>query len=170
MSAVVKHKASLPFGSPLPFRLPKVKRLTAPVVREPVLHRQIADILRLEIAPPGRVSRHGVVWWSVDMAAYAGVAPGLRTLRGCIAGVPDIVLIHRGLSHFIELKAADGVLSPAQTAVGTSILICGGNFAVARSLEEVLELLDAWHIPRAHRIRRSLSQPGGANEGAAKQC
>ena len=28
------------------------------------LQRQIADALRLEIAPPGQLSRDGVVWWS----------------------------------------------------------------------------------------------------------
>ena len=35
-----------------------------PPVAEHPLQRQIADALRLEIAPPGKVSRHGVVWWT----------------------------------------------------------------------------------------------------------
>jgi hypothetical protein len=52
--------------------------------------RQIAYALRLEIAPPGKVSRDGVVWWSVDHAAYAGTAPGARVGRGIVAGVPDL--------------------------------------------------------------------------------
>jgi hypothetical protein len=34
-------------------------------VAEHPLQRQIADALRLEIAPPGKVSYHGEVWWSV---------------------------------------------------------------------------------------------------------
>jgi hypothetical protein len=34
------------------------------VVTEHPLQRQIADALRLELAPPGKVSRDGVVWWS----------------------------------------------------------------------------------------------------------
>jgi hypothetical protein len=42
------------------------------------LQRQIADALRLEMAPPGKVSRDGVVWWSVDHASYTGTAPGAR--------------------------------------------------------------------------------------------
>jgi hypothetical protein len=41
-----------------------------PPVAEHPLQCQIADALRLEIAPPGKVSRDGVVWWSVDHAAY----------------------------------------------------------------------------------------------------
>jgi hypothetical protein len=48
-----------------------------PVPEHP-LQRQIADVLRLEIAPPGKVSRDGVVWWPVDHAAYAGTAPDAR--------------------------------------------------------------------------------------------
>jgi hypothetical protein len=32
------------------------------VVPEHPLQRQIADALRVEIAPPGKVSRDGVVW------------------------------------------------------------------------------------------------------------
>lgn len=127
-------------------------QLTAPVVREPILHKQIADALRLELCAPGRLSRDGVTWWSVDMAAYGGNAPGIRTGRGCIAGVPDIFILYRGTAHFLELKAADGVLSDAQRAVGTSILYASGHFGVVASLEETLACLDRWSIPRAHRL------------------
>ena len=42
-----------------------------PVAEHP-LQRQIADALRLELAPPGKVSCDGVVWWSIDHASYAG--------------------------------------------------------------------------------------------------
>jgi hypothetical protein len=52
------------------------------VVPEHPLQRQIADALRLEISPPGKVSRDGVVWWSVDHASYSGTAPGARVGRG----------------------------------------------------------------------------------------
>jgi hypothetical protein len=38
------------------------------VLAEHPLQRQVADALRLEIAPPGKVSRDGVAWWSVDHA------------------------------------------------------------------------------------------------------
>lgn len=127
-------------------------QLKAPMVREPQLHRQIADVLRFELGPPGRVSRHGVCWWSVDMASYGGVAPGLRTGRGCIAGIPDMQLIYRGRAYFIELKAVDGVLSPAQQAVATALASCDVPFGVARDVDEVLQLLDGWEIPRERRV------------------
>lgn len=136
-------------------KIPRKKpfSLRAPIVREPILHRQIADALRLELAAPGRISPDGVTWWSVDMAAYSGSAPGIRTGRGCIAGVPDIFILHAGLAHFLELKASDGVLSDAQRDVGTSILCARGRFGVVRSVEETLAHLDRWDIPRAHRLR-----------------
>ena len=61
------------------------------------LQRQIADALRLEIAPLGKVSRDGVVWWSVDHASYAGTAPGARIGRGIVAGVPDLFVLPMAL-------------------------------------------------------------------------
>lgn len=128
-----------------------VFKLKAPVVREPVLHRQIADALRLEIAPPGRISRLGVCWFSIDVAAYSGSAPGIRTGRGVVAGIPDCCVLYRGCAHWIEIKAEDGRLSDAQCEVGAAILLAGAHFGVARSVEEVLELLDCWEIPRAQR-------------------
>jgi len=128
-------------------------RLTAPVVREHPLHKQIADVFRLELAPPGRVSRDGVVWWAVDISAYAGVAPGLRTTRGVIAGIPDLFVLHRGKAHMLEIKAADGVLSNAQQAVAAAVLAGGGLVGVVRTAAEALGCLDAWRIPRNRRVK-----------------
>ena len=62
--------------------------------RPRILQKLIADALRLEIAPPGRVSHDGVVWRSVDHASYAGAAPGARIGRGIVAGVPDLFVLH----------------------------------------------------------------------------
>jgi hypothetical protein len=128
-------------------------RLTAPRVPEFAIHQQIADCFRLEIAPPGHVSRAGVVWWSCDMASYEGTAPGLRTSRGCIAGVPDIFVLHRGFAHHIEVKAPDGLVSLEQQSVATAILIGRGKYGVARNADEALALLDGWGVPRAGRVR-----------------
>lgn len=127
--------------------------LTAPVVREGPLHQQIADAFRIELCAPGKVSRHGVCWWSVDMAAYAGNAPGIRTARGCIAGVPDIVVLWQGRAHFIEVKAEDGMLSLPQQSVATAILVAGAAFGAARNANEALALVDAWSIPRMGNLK-----------------
>ena len=112
------------------------------------LQRQIAEALRLDIAPPGKVSGHGVVWWSVDHAAYAGTAPGARVGRGIVAGVPDLFVSHRGIAHMVEIKTQAGeLLDPQQ-----SVLAGGGRVGVVRDADEMLGLLDAWGIPRARRL------------------
>jgi hypothetical protein len=122
-------------------------------VPEQDIHQQIADCLRLELAPAGKVSRDKVVWWSVDMAAYSGDTPGLRTARGCIAGVPDIFVLYRGIAHHIEVKAPDGMVSLEQQSVATAILIGRGKWGVACGADEALQLLDSWGIPRNNRTR-----------------
>jgi len=137
----------------LPGIAPGKRTLIAPVVREPVLHRQIADVLRREIAAPGRISDAGVCWWSTDMAAYAGRVPGIRTGRGCIAGVADLTVLYQGRAFFIELKADDGQLSPDQAALAVEVLFAGCRYGVARDARECLALLDAWGIPRRGAMR-----------------
>jgi hypothetical protein len=121
-------------------------------VPEHPLQRQIADALRLELAPPGKVSRDGVVWWSVDHASYAGTAPGARIGRGIVAGVPDLFVLHRGIAHMVEIKTPAGELSDPQQAVMAAVLASGGRVGVVRDTEEMLDLLDAWDIPRARRL------------------
>lgn len=134
-------------------RRPRFK-LVAPVVRtrEAALHRQIADVFRLEIAAPGRRSSHGVIWFSVDLAAYAGDVPGIRTGRGCIAGIPDIFVLHGPLVHLMEVKSEDGRLSDAQQDFAANAIVSGIPFTVVCSAIEALAALDHWKVPRAHRI------------------
>jgi hypothetical protein len=130
-------------------------RLTAPIVREHPIQKQIADVLRLEIAPPGKVSRHGVVWWCVDHANYAGEVPGIRIGRGIIAGIPDLLIIHLGAAFVIEIKTEDGTVSDAQQGVLTAVLAARGRVAVARDASEVIGILDYWKIPRARRVKEA---------------
>jgi hypothetical protein len=127
-------------------------RLVAPVVPEHPIQKQICDVLRLEIAPPGKVSKAGVCWYSIDHANYAGEVPGIRIGRGIVAGVFDVFLLWRGLAHFLEIKTEEGELSLAQQSVGTALLVAGGRIGVARDVAEVIQILDTWNIPRAHRV------------------
>jgi hypothetical protein len=128
-------------------------KLTAPVIPEHPLHRQVADVLRLELGPPGRVSTDGVVWYSIDIADYGGSVPGTRVARGVIAGIPDLFVLHRGRAHVIELKAANGELSGAQRSVIAASICGGARVGVCRDAVEVLHVLDEWQIPRARRVR-----------------
>ena len=131
-------------------------RLTAPIVREHPLQKQIASTLTIEIAPPGKVSRFGVCWWSIDHANYAGEVPGVRIGRGVVAGIPDTFVLFRGLAYVIEIKAEDGVLSDAQRSIIAAVLASGGRAGVCRDATEVLACLDAWDIPRNRRVREPI--------------
>jgi hypothetical protein len=131
-------------------------RLSAPIVREHPLQKQIASTLTIELAPPGKVSRFGVCWWSIDHANYAGEVPGVRIGRGIIAGIPDTFILFRGIAHVVEIKAEDGTLSDEQRSVITAILASGGRAGVARDATEVLACIDAWSIPRNRRVRDAI--------------
>ena len=131
-------------------------RLSAPIVREHPLQKQIASTLTIELAPPGKVSRFGVCWWSIDHANYAGEVPGVRIGRGIIAGIPDTFILFRGIAHVVEIKAEDGTLSDAQRSVIAAILASGGRAGVARDATEVLACIDAWSIPRNRRVRDAI--------------
>ena len=130
-------------------------RLTPPRVPEHGLQKQITDVMTIEIAPPGKVSRSGVVWWSVDHANYAGEVPGIRVGRGIVAGIPDLLFLHRGEAFLIEIKTDDGELSEAQRSVLAACLAASCRVAVARDAREVLGLLDRWNIPRAKRVKEA---------------
>lgn len=128
-------------------------RLTRPIVGEHPFQAQVASVLRLEIAPAGRISDHGVVWYSIDHADYAGSVPGIRVGRGVVAGIPDVFLLYSGISHFIELKRLDGILSDGQRALIVALAIAGGRVGAANSVEQVIECLDTWGIPRTRRTK-----------------
>ena len=130
-------------------------RLTAPVVREHPLQKQICDVLRLEVAPAGKVSSFGVVWWSVDHANFAGEVPGIRIGRGIVAGVPDMLFLYQGQAFLLEIKAEDGEVSEAQRSVLAACLAASCRVAVARDAWEVLKCLDYWEIPRNRRVKEA---------------
>jgi hypothetical protein len=99
------------------------------------------------------VSRDGVCWYAVDHANYAGAVPGIRQGRGIVAGILDLFLLWRGQAYFIEIKTPDGQLSEAQKAVATAVLLAGGRVGAVASVEQLLDCLDEWRVPRAGRVR-----------------
>jgi hypothetical protein len=130
-------------------------RLAAPIPREHPLQAQIARTLTIEIAPAGKVSDAGVVWYSIDHADYAGKVPGVRLGRGVVAGILDMFVLYRGRSHVIEVKAPDGELSDPQRSIIAASICGGARVGVCRDAFEVLACLDEWNIPRARRVREA---------------
>lgn len=127
-------------------------RLTPPVVPEHPLQKQIADCLKLEIAPAGKLSKFGAIWFSVDHANFAGEVPGVRIGRGIIAGIPDVFVLYRGRAYLIEIKSTNGSLSDAQSAVMAAAILAGVRCAVVDTVDDVLRALDEWQVPRKRRL------------------
>ena len=53
-------------------------------------------------------------------------------------GTPDIICCYRGSFIGIEVKSATGKQSPAQKQVGKEIEASGGQYIVARSIDDVI--------------------------------
>jgi hypothetical protein len=78
---------------------------------------------------------------------HPAVAAKLKWL-GVKPGVPDIFIVWRGRSIFIELKAHKGSLSDAQKAMQQRLILSGAVvFEVARSVDEVEAFLTGVGIP-----------------------
>ena len=135
-----------------PKRVAPLRLTEPPPVREHPLHKAIAHALTIELAPAGRISNHGVVWWSVDLASYMGSMPETHIDRGCIPGIPDIFVVHDGRSHMMEVKAADGLLSWPQRRLAAAVIRSGCRVAIVSTVTSALAALDEWAIPRARRI------------------
>jgi len=125
---------------------------------EHALQKQIADALRIELGPPGRVSPKRVTWFSIDHASYAGDAPGARIGRGIIKGIPDVLVLYDAGAFFIEIKteSPDSVLSEGQKNALVTIASVGCPPAVVVDVEGVLAALDKWGIPRRRAVRLPL--------------
>jgi hypothetical protein len=65
----------------------------------------------------------------------------MTTMPGALSGVPDICIVYRGRSIFIELKTAKGAVRLNQKFVHDRLTLAGALVAVCRSVEAVEELL-----------------------------
>lgn len=104
-------------------------------------HQLQIDVRKyLDLALP---PRHPDVWWTaIDHAHAASRMTGaLRKARGVKAGIPDLHILYRGRSIWIELKAPNGSVSLEQKDVRLNIEKAGGFWHEARSREEVRDIL-----------------------------
>lgn len=109
------------------------------------LHRSIAHYLAIVLKPP--------TWWtSIDHGLHLDPRTAARQISrlhavGCKFGVPDILIIHDGKAHWIELKSERGRLSEAQKALTPALMAAGCEFTVARNVDQVAAALKDWAIP-----------------------
>lgn len=70
-----------------------------------------------------------------------GVDRYVRKCLGVEAGVPDIQIIHKNKIFFIEFKAPNGVLAPAQEQMITKIQTAGVPVFVCYSYAEAIDVI-----------------------------
>lgn len=109
---------------------------------EQKLHFAVADYLNLTLPPDA--------WWTT--VGHGGFALDARTgarmkRAGVKAGVPDILIVHRGRPLFIELKSTNGRASAEQKTVAADLEKAGARYAICHSLEQVAWALSVWNMP-----------------------
>lgn len=107
---------------------------------EEALHRSVADFLRVAL-PPGAFAT------AVQAGGSSKAINAKRKGLGVVAGVPDFLIWFEGDCIGIELKAADGRVSPAQAATFAQLRAAGVPVEICRSLDEVQVALNIFGIP-----------------------
>lgn len=110
---------------------------------------------------------------SIDHARKQSAEAGMfQKMRGIRAGIPDMVIVYRGVAHWLEIKTDKGTLSDAQWHVHREIRNALGFVAVVRSVAETEHALRVWGIPlrattltAAERDSR-LANSGNTSKGA----
>ena len=99
----------------------------------------------------------GLVWWHTMNSSKLGGArtksgvplAAIRAKRlGLRAGVSDLVFLHEGKFHALELKSDTGRPSKEQAAFIEDVIAAGGTACWANSLDAALAALKNWGLLR----------------------
>jgi hypothetical protein len=93
------------------------------------------DIKRTVIA---WLDLHRVMWWPNNTGAWK---VGLRYIKFGKPGAPDIFALRNGNCFGIELKGPKGKQSQLQHDFQLDFTEAGGQYILARSLEDVMEVI-----------------------------
>jgi hypothetical protein len=147
MSARVLRGDWAGYDAPIaPARPPKSKRLNP----EFQLQKQLVELLTLR-------ARKDVYWTAIPMGMSGSVWRMKIAALGGRPGTPDMLFIVPqerthfgawGIAHGLELKAVGGVLSPVQKQAMKDWRAAGGEYEVARGLDEALEVVARWEVFR----------------------
>lgn len=78
-----------------------------------------------------------VLWFHVPNGEKRDVITGAKLKRmGVVAGVSDLIVVRRGLSLFVEIKAEGGRQSESQRAFEQRVLEAGAAYVLVRNLRE----------------------------------
>lgn len=96
-----------------------------------------------------------VVWFHCPNGEFRSKrTAGRLKAMGVRPGCPDLVLIIKGVAYGLELKVAKGRQSESQRAMEAAWNAAGGRYAVARGIDEALELLGSWCAIKRRKVRR----------------
>lgn len=123
--------------------------VTASLLPDPPRRRHEEDSLQatvmeyLDLAlPPDAVAHHSPGEGKRTKAAQAKLRRS-----GYKAGWPDVEIVWKGRSFFVELKAQRGTLSAAQRQMIDRLHLCGAAVVLCRSLEGVENSLREMGLP-----------------------
>ena len=112
---------------------------------ERTFQKQLVAHLRLALPPD--------VFMTAFPAGGGGEIRGAHLkAMGLVAGVPDLLFVHRGQLYGMELKAKRGVLSENQELCQDYLAQAGVDCVTVRTLAEAYRALDAWGIPTRSRL------------------
>ena len=97
-----------------------------------------------------RALPEGAVFFAIPNGHVSRLQRMRLALGGTRSGIPDICVIHKGKSTFIELKSARGVLSPAQKHMHTQLVLAGAVVFTAKTLAQVDGFLSQIMPLKAH--------------------
>lgn len=111
-----------------------------------LLHCVCADYLRKQYP--------SLLWFHPANGEARSLQTGARLKRmGVRPGTPDIMLFWEDSQHFpqigcIELKADRGKLTDTQTEFMLRIISIGGQYAICKTLDEMVSWLTQWRVPK----------------------
>ncbi|MBB5046858.1 hypothetical protein HNR60_001607 [Rhodopseudomonas rhenobacensis] len=134
----------------------------APLLRVPALRLQVAGAPKRKRASPehdAQVRLFDEYLWPLlhaDAVAYAIPNGGYRAKReaerlrdeGVTPGVPDIYILWRGRSYYIEMKSQAGREKSHQRVMREGLTLAGATCAVCRGLDAAVAQLRTWGLLR----------------------
>ncbi|MGE0766376.1 MAG: hypothetical protein AB7L90_07925 [Hyphomicrobiaceae bacterium] len=97
-----------------------------------------------------------VFWFAVPNGGWRTKAEAaILNGHGVIAGVPDLIVIARGLPYGLELKPKHGVLSRVQQETHARMREAGAIVATTYGLDDALRQLETWGVLRPNASSRA---------------